>query len=100
MAKILSNKKSTGSSPQAYYSVEATSSNRSTSSVDITVTVTSNLQYSSSSLGSGSNFGLIGYIKLNNTEYSMTLKATNVTWSGTTKHTTTNACQHWSCNTL
>lgn len=89
MAKILSNKKSTGGSPYAYYSVEATSSNRSTSSVDITVKVTSNLQYSSSSLGSGSNFGLIGYIKLNNTEYSMTLKATNVTWSGTTKHTTT-----------
>lgn len=89
MAKILSNKKSTGGSPYAYYSVEATSSNRSTSSVDITITVTSNLQYSSSSLGSGSNFGLIGYITLNNTEYSMTLKATNVTWSGTTKHTTT-----------
>ena len=89
MAKILSNKKSTGGSPYAYYSVEATSSNRSTSSVDITVTVTSNLQYSSSSLGSGSNFGLIGYITLNNTEYSMTLKATNVTWKGTGKYTTT-----------
>lgn len=89
MAKILSNKKSTGGSPYAYYSVEATSSNRSTSSVDITVKVTSNLQYSSSSLGTGSNFGLVGYITLNNTEYSMTLKATNVTWSGTTKHTAT-----------
>lgn len=89
MAKILSNKKSTGGSPYAYYTVEATSSNRSTSSVDVTIKVTSNLQYSSSSLGSGSNFGLIGYITLNNTEYSMTLKATNVTWSGTTKHTTT-----------
>ena len=91
MAKILSNKKSTGGSPYAYYSVEATSSNRSTSSVDITVKVTSNLQYSSSSLGTGSNFGLVGYITLNNTEYSMTLKATNVTWSGTTKHTATSA---------
>ena len=89
MAKILSNKKSTGGSPYAYYSVEATSSNRSTSSVDITVTIISNLQYSSSSLGTGSNFGLIGYITLNNTEYSMTLKATNVTWKGTGKHTTT-----------
>lgn len=89
MAKILSNKKSTGGSPYAYYSVEATNSNRSTSSVDITVKVTSNLQYSSSSLGSGGNFGLIGYITLNNTEYSMTLKATNVTWKGTGKHTTT-----------
>lgn len=89
MAKILNNKKSTGGSPYAYYSVEATSSNRSTSSVDITVTVSSNLQYSSSSLGTGSNFGLVGYITLNNTEYSMTLKATNVTWSGTTKHNTT-----------
>lgn len=89
MAKILSNKKSTGGSPYVYYSVEAASSNRSTFSVDITVTVSSNLQYSSSSLGTGSNFGLIGYITLNNTEYSMTLKPTNVTWSGTTKHTTT-----------
>ena len=89
MAKILNNKKSTGGSPYAYYSVDATSSNRSTSSVDITITVTSNLQYSSSSLGSGSNYGLVGYITLNNTEYSMTLKSTSQSWSGTTKHTAT-----------
>ena len=89
MAKILSNKKSTGGSPYAYYTVEATSSNRSTSSVDIKIKVTSNLQADASSLGTGGNFGLIGYITLNNTEYSMTLKATNVTWKGTGKHTTT-----------
>lgn len=89
MATILNNKKSSGGSPYAYYSVDATSSNRSTSSVDITITVTSNLQYSSSSLGSGSNYGLVGYITLNNTEYSMTLKSTSQSWSGTTKHTAT-----------
>ena len=89
MAKILSNKKSTGGSPYAYYTVEATSSNRSTSSVDITIKVTSNLQADASSLGIGNNFGLIGYITLNNIEYSMTLKATNVTWKGTGKHTST-----------
>lgn len=89
MATILNNKKSTGGSPYAYYSVDATSSNRSTSSVDITITVTSNLQYSSSSLGSGSSYGLVGYITLNNTEYSMTLKSTSQSWSGTTKHTAT-----------
>lgn len=89
MATILNNKKSSGGSPYAYYSVDATSSNRSTSSVDITITVTSNLQYSSSSLGSGSSYGLVGYITLNNTEYSMTLKSTSQSWSGTTKHTAT-----------
>ena len=89
MATILNNKKSTGGSPYAYYSVDATSSNRGTSSVDITITVTSNLQYSSSSLGSGSNYGLVGYITLNNTEYSMTLKSTSQSWSGTTKHIAT-----------
>ena len=89
MAKILNNKKSTGSKPYAYYSVEATSNNRSTSSVDVTIKVTSNLQADASSLGIGNNFGLIGYITLNNTEYSMTLKSTNVTWKGTGKHTTT-----------
>ena len=89
MAKILSNKKSTGGSPYAYYSVDATSNNRSTSSVDVTIKVTSNLQADASSLGIGNNFGLIGYITLNDTEYSMTLKSTNVTWKGTGKHTTT-----------
>ena len=70
MAKILNNKKSTGSKPYAYYSVEATSNNRSTSSVDVTIKVTSNLQADASSLGIGNNFGLIGYITLNNTEFT------------------------------
>ena len=56
MAKILNNKKSTGGSPYAYYSVEATSNNRSTSSVDVTIKVTSNLQADASSLRIGNNF--------------------------------------------
>lgn len=87
-ATVLNNKKSNGLSPAAYYTVAATYSNRTASQVQINVTVTSNLASSSSFLGTGSTMGLNAYFKFNGTQYGpLALKATNESWSGTTKHT-------------
>lgn len=84
---VLNNKLSNGTSPYAYYTVEASYSNRTATTVDISVTVTSNLRYSSSSFGSGNNNGLNAYFKFNGTQYGpLSLKRTNEAWSGTTKH--------------
>lgn len=84
---VLNNKLSNGTSPYAYYTVEASYSNRTATTVDVSVTVTSNLRYSSSSFGTGNNNGLNAYFKFNGTQYGpLSLKRTNETWSGTTKH--------------
>lgn len=87
MATILSEAKSTGKDPYAYYTVNATASDRTVSTVKVKVDVTSRLSSSQSFLGKGSTMGLIGYIKLNDEEHSITLKTTNQSWSGTTEHT-------------
>lgn len=87
-ATVLNNKKSNGLSPVAYYTVTATYSDRTASQVQINVSVTSNLAASGSYLGTGNTMGLNAYFMLNGTQYGpLTLKATNVAWSGTTKHT-------------
>ena len=84
---VLNNKLSNGTSPYAYYTVEASYSNRTATTVDVSVTVTSNLRYSSSSFGTGNNNGLNAYFKFNGTQYGpLSLKRTNETWSGATKH--------------
>lgn len=86
-ATVLNNKLSNGTSPYAYYTVEASYSNRTATTVDVSVTVTSHLRYSSSSFGTGSNNGLNAYFKFNGTQYGpLSLKRTNESWSGTTKH--------------
>ena len=87
MATILSETKSTGGSPYAYYTVNATASNRTATTVKVKVDITGRLSSSSAVLGSGGTMGLIGYITLHNTEHSITLKTTSEKWSGTTKHT-------------
>ena len=87
MATILSETKSTGGSPYAYYTVNATASDRTTTTVKVKVDITGRLSSSSAVLGTGSTMGLIGYITLHNTEHSITLKTTSEKWSGTTKHT-------------
>lgn len=85
---VLSSKQSTGGSPYAIYTVKVTPSNRTSSTVDVLVEVTSKLKSSQAYLGTGQSFGLLGYITLNGKEQSsITLKATNVSWSGTTSHT-------------
>lgn len=87
MATILSEAKSTGKDPYAYYIVNATASDRTASTVKVKVDVTSRLSSSKAFLGKGSTMGLIGYITLNGKEHSITLKKTSQSWSGTTEHT-------------
>ena len=87
-ATVLNNKLSNGVSPYAYYTTEASYSNRTATTVNISVTVTSSLRYQSSSLGTGSTMGLNAYFKFNGVQYGpLALKATNESWSGTKKHT-------------
>lgn len=84
MATILKNKKSTTGSPYVYYTVDATPSNRTTTSIDISIKITSKLASSSSTLGA--TYDLTCYLKFNGTNYSFKIKD-NESWSGTTNHT-------------
>lgn len=87
MATILNEKKSDGGSPYIFYTIDASVSNRKVNSIDVSYTVTSHLQYSSSSLNTGT---LTSYITLNGTEYALKLKTSSQHWSGTTRHTSSN----------
>lgn len=87
MATILNSKKSTIGSPYVYYTIEAKTSNRTINGITIKFDITAWLGSSGSSLGSGSTMGIIGYLKVLGTEYSVTIKGTSDKWSGTTKHT-------------
>ena len=87
MATILNEKKSDGGSPYIFYTIDASVSNRKVNSIDVSYTVTSHLQYSSSNLNTGT---LTSYITLNGTEYALTLKTSSQHWSGTTRHTSSN----------
>jgi len=89
MATILSETKSTTGSPYAYYKVDATVNNskRTATTANITIKVTSHLAESSSSLGSGSTYGLVAHISFNGVEKTITLKSTDASWSGTGTHT-------------
>ena len=86
MATILKNKKSTTGSPYVYYTVDATPSDRTATSVKIAVKITSHLAETSSTLGA--TYDLTCYLTFNGTEYSIKIKD-NESWSGTTKHTKT-----------
>ena len=87
MATILKETKSTGGSPYAYYTVNATASDRTATTVKVKVDITGRLSSSDAALGSGNTMGLIGYITLHGTEHSIALKTTSEKWRGTTKHT-------------
>ena len=83
MQNILDEKKSDIGSPYVFYSINVDYSNRTADSVDLEIEFISYLQYSSSSLKSGT---LTGYITINGQERSITLKTSSESWSGTTKH--------------
>lgn len=87
MATILNSKKSAVGSPYVYYTVNVTPSNRTTNGITLKMSVTAWLASSSSVLGSGSTYGIVGYLKILGTEYKITIKETGDSWSGTTKHT-------------
>lgn len=86
MATLLNEKKSTGGDPYAYYTVNATASDRTANDVKVVVEVISRLSSSKAFLGTGATYGRDGYITLLGKEYKIPLKATNERWSGTTKH--------------
>lgn len=89
MATILNNKKSSGESPYCYYTVTATVSNRTSNGATISGNIAAHLASSSSSLSTGSTYGLSGYFKINGTQQSaVTIKSTSTSWSGTTVHNT------------
>lgn len=85
MATILSKKKSTYGSPYAYYTVEATVSERTPTSVKVKMKVTAKLQYSASYLGTGK--GLRAGFYVGESWHDVLLKGTGSTWSGTGAHT-------------
>ena len=89
MATLLNKTKSDIGSPYVYYQLDYTTSNRTASTIDINVTCYSNLASSSSSLGTGSSYGIHGYLNINGNDYSWVIKPTNEKWSGTTIHTST-----------
>lgn len=84
---ILNEKKSTVGNPYAFFTVQVTPSNRTTNSVKLAITVKSHLQWSDSLLGTG--YTMTGYLKVNDTSYSITLKTSSEVWSGTTVYTAT-----------
>ena len=89
MATLLNKTKSDIGSPYVYYQLDYSTSNRTASTIDINVTCYSNLASSSSSLGTGSSYGIHGYLNINGNDYSWVIKPTNEKWSGTTIHTST-----------
>ena len=88
MAVILNNKQSTAGSPYVFYTVdvEEISGSRTADTVQLKLKTTSHLQYATSTLGTGSGYSLTGYLKVNNTEYSIPIKSGSEAWSGTTNH--------------
>lgn len=84
---ILSEKKSTVGNPYAFFTVQVTPSNRTSTSVKLAITVKSHLQWADSLLGSG--YTMTGYLKVNGTSYYITLKTSSEVWSGTTVYTAT-----------
>lgn len=87
MATILSSKKSTHGGPYCFYTVEASTSKRTPTSVKVTVKVTAKLQYSTSWLGTG--YGLKAGIYYDGEWHEATLKSTSSVWEGTGAHTAT-----------
>lgn len=92
MARLLNDTKSNVGGPYVFYRVFAyeVADSRTVDSVDLNVEVVSYLQYSSSSLGR--DYPLTGYITLNGVEYSIPLKSSTDSWSGTDNHIQSKIC--------
>ena len=87
MAIVLNNKQSTYGSPYAFYTLSMTYSDRTSTSVKVSYTLTANLQYSESWISTG--YGLTATIYAGNSSTTKVLKTTGETWSGTGTHTVT-----------
>ena len=86
MAYILSSKKSTYGSPYAFYSLDATQAARTPTTVTIKFTAYGALQYSTSTLGTGSGMGLVAGVYVGGSWHTWTLKGESTGWSGTASH--------------
>lgn len=86
MATLLSKTQSTAGSPYVYYKLNYSTSNRTATGVTISVSGTANLQYGSSTLGSGSNYTLTGHLTSSYFSKDFTIKGSSASWSGTTEH--------------
>lgn len=80
MATILDSKKSTTGSPYIFYTVEVTATRTSASKASLSVEITSDLEYSSSSKGTG--YTMTGKLYVGGSWHSITLKKSTVAWSG------------------
>ena len=77
--------KSTASSPNINYTVKAKTSQRTTNSVKVDVTITASLANTGSYFGNG--YGLIASVYIGGKWHDVTLKKTSDNWKGTTGHT-------------
>lgn len=92
---ILSNKQSSSGSPYVIYTVKVTPSNRTLTTVDLYISITAHLKNSSSSLGTGSGYGIKGRVTVAGQNFwfdggagnGPLIKGTGTSWSGTGNHT-------------
>ena len=83
MATILSSKMSTYGSPYAFYTVDLSYSSRTETTVVVSYTITSRLQYEASWMG----YGLTAYLTVGGTGSGAIKLKGNESWSGTANHT-------------
>lgn len=81
MATVINKKKSTTGGPYAFYTLTLTASNRTSSSVKISYTLKTHLQYAESYHG----WALNAKITVGSSSTTVAVKGTE-TWSGTTVH--------------
>lgn len=83
MATILSSKMSTYGSPYAFYTVDLSYSSRTETTVVVSYTITSRLQYEESWMG----YGLTGYLTVGGCSSGAIKIKGNESWSGNGNHT-------------
>lgn len=92
---ILKDKQSTSGSPYVIYTVNVTPSNRTLTTVDLSVQITAHLKNADSTLGKGSGYGIKGRVTVADQNFwfdggsgnGPLIKATDTSWSGTANHT-------------
>lgn len=84
MATLCSSAKSTYGSPYVYYTFTVSETSRTSSKVTLKFTVSSKLQYSSSSLSTG--IVLSAGVYVGGSWHNWTIKSSGTTWSGTGSH--------------
>ena len=77
----------TNFSPNIYSTANVTQASRNGTSVKLNISISTNLRYSSSYLGSG--YVLTGRVTAYGKNHDVTIKKSSATWSGTSAHTNT-----------